>query len=114
MIACKPMLGFITLRRPGQQPSAYILIGNKKTPLRGALQLGRTYWRQLTGKSVDDIDEDHAKLFQSLDGLWEIQLSKGEFMFVDGRRSRHNRLRSGATVTLGRSHQAIFQFFTQS
>jgi hypothetical protein len=95
-------------QRDKSQPC--IVIGNKKLPLRNSLRLNRALWGNANGRAIDDVDDDHAELFQATDGAWEVRLLSGDYMFVDGRRSRHNRLRSGAVVALGQSQRAAFQF----
>ncbi|MCS6846816.1 MAG: hypothetical protein RMN52_03775 [Anaerolineae bacterium] len=108
------LFGLFSRRRSPKAPSAYLLIGNKRFPLNEPIRLGRTSWYRITGKSVADLAEDHAEIFRAPDGMWEARLLEGEHMFVDGRRSRHNRLRSGATIALGKSQQAVFQFMLQN
>jgi len=108
------LLGLFSRRRSPRPPVAQLVIGNKRFPLSEPLRLGRASWYRLTGKSVPDLAEDHAEIFRASDGAWEVRLVEGEHMFVDGRRSRHNRLRSGATVALGKSQQVVFQFVLQS
>jgi len=108
------LLGLFSRRRPPKPPAAQLVIGNKRFPLSEPLRLGRTSWYRLTGKSVPDLVEDHVEFLRAPDGMWEVRLMKGEYMFVDGRRSRHNRLRSGATIALGKSQQVVFQFLLQN
>ncbi len=108
------LLGLFSRRRAPKPPAAHLLIGNKRFPLNEPIRLGRASWYRITGKSVADLAEDHAELFRAPDGMWEVRLLDGEHMFVDGRRSRHNRLRSGATISLGKSQQAVFQFVLQN
>lgn len=108
------LFGLFSRRRTPKAPSAYLLIGGKRFPLNEPIRLGRTSWYRITGRSVADLVEDHAEIFRASDGMWEVRLLEGEHMFVDGRRSRHNRLRSGATISLGKSQQAVFQFMLQN
>lgn len=108
------LFGLFSRRRTPKAPSAYLLIGGKRFPLNEPIHLGRTSWYRITGKSVADLAEEHAEIFRAPDGMWEARLLKGEHMFVDGRRSRHNRLRSGATISLGKSQQVVFQFLLQN
>ncbi|BCX04084.1 MAG: hypothetical protein KatS3mg053_2022 [Candidatus Roseilinea sp.] len=108
------LLGLFSRRRSPRAPAAYLLIGGKRFPLNEPIRLGRTSWYRITGKSVADLAEDHAEIFRAPDGMWEARLLEGEHMFVDGRRSRHNRLRSGATISLGKSQQVVFQFVLQN
>jgi hypothetical protein len=108
------LLGLFSRRRSPKPPAAQLVIGNKRFPLSEPLRLGRASWHRLTGKSVPDLVEDHAEILRAPDGTWEVRLVKGEHMFVDGRRSRHNRLHSGATVALGKSQQVVFQFLLQN
>lgn len=108
------LLGLFSRRRAPRAPSAYLLIGGKRFPLNEPIRLGRTSWYRITGRSVADLAEDHAEIFRASDGMWEARLLEGEHMFVDGRRSRHNRLRSGATISLGKSQQVVFQFMLQN
>lgn len=100
-------------RRIRAASGPHILIGSKRIALRGTVRLDRSFWRSVTGKYIADVGEDYAELFQTRDGSWEVQLRAGEFMFVDGRRSRHNRLRPGAVVTVGRTEQMAFRFFSR-
>lgn len=108
------LLGLFACRRAPRAPSAYLLIGSKRFPLSEPIRLGRTSWYRITGKSVADLAENHAEIFRAANGMWEARLLEGEHMFVDGRRSRHNRLRSGATISLGKSQQVVFQFILQN
>ncbi|MCS7055307.1 MAG: hypothetical protein NZM18_03925 [Thermoflexales bacterium] len=109
------LFGLFSRRRTPKPPAAYLVIGSKRLPLTEPIRLGRTSWYRITGKSVDDLVEDHAEIVRTPDGMgWEARLIKGEHMFVDGRRSRHNRLRSGVTISLGKSQQAVFQFVVQN
>jgi hypothetical protein len=96
-------------KRSGPQ----LVIGNKRVALREPLRLGRSLWQRLTGRQAPDLAEEHAELFRAANGAWEIRLLQGEYLFVDGRRARHNRLRSGAVISLGKSRQATFQFVIQ-
>ncbi|PJF48615.1 MAG: FHA domain-containing protein [Chloroflexi bacterium] len=108
------LFGLFSRRRAPRTPSAYLVIGGKRFPLTEPIRLGRTSWYRITGKSVADLAEEHAEIFRAPDGMWEARLLAGEHMFVDGRRSRHNRLRSGATISLGKSQQVVFQFMLQN
>lgn len=108
------LAGLLSLFSRRRAPSAYLLIGGKRFPLNEPIRLGRASWYRITGKSVADLAENHAEIFRAANGMWEARLLEGEHMFVDGRRSRHNRLRSGATISLGKSQQVVFQFVLQN
>ncbi|MCS7088195.1 MAG: FHA domain-containing protein [Thermoflexales bacterium] len=88
-----------------------IIIGRRVVPLRDTLRLGRDDWADLPEDALKEVEYEHVELRRAEDGHWEVRLYKGEYMFVNGRRSRHNRLQSGAIVTLGQSERARFQFF---
>lgn len=88
-----------------------IVIGKRIIPLRGPLRLGRNDWAGLPEDILQEIEIEHVEILRAEDGHWEVKLHKGEYMFVNGRRSRHNRLQSGSIVTLGPSERAQFQFF---
>ncbi len=108
------LAGLLSLLSRRRAPSAYLVIGGKRFPLSEPIRLGRASWYRITGKSVADLAENHAEIFRAANGMWEVRLLEGEHMFVDGRRSRHNRLRSGATISLGKSQQVVFQFMLQN
>lgn len=114
---------FARRRRPQQtqQPSsAYIVVGNKKVPLTQPVQLGRSFWQRVANQTVkasegaEEMGESYAELFQAPDGAWEVRLADGAHLYVDGLRSRHNRLQRGVLVALGPSQQVTFQFFGQN
>lgn len=107
------LLLLLSRLRATKQPTAYLVVGDKRYPLREPIQLGREHWKRMTGKWVSDVVDDHAELCPTSDGVWELRLVKGEYMFVDGRRSRHNRLRSGAILALGKTRQVAMQFVSQ-
>jgi serine/threonine protein phosphatase PrpC len=86
-----------------------IAIGSARRALRGPRLIGRSDWRNQAVLPPDVVDE-HAALFQAAGGAWEVQLRHGRHMYVNGWRSRHNRLRSGDIIALGSSGQAAFQF----
>jgi len=110
MVGLLSIVGWLFNRkRSGPQ----LVIGNKRVTLREPLRLGRSLWQRLTGRQAPDLAEEHAELFRAANGAWEIRLLQGEYLFVDGRRARHNRLRSGAVISLGKSRQATFQFVIQ-
>lgn len=113
IIALLALLLLLSRLRATKQPSACLVIGDKRYPLREPVQLGREHWKRVTGKWVSDVVDHHAELFPTSDGAWELRLAKGEYMFVDGRRSRHNRLRSGAVIALGKTRQVAMQFVLQ-
>jgi hypothetical protein len=96
-----------------QRRGPHLVIGKRRILLREPLRLGRASWQRLAGRPAPDLAEEHAELFRAADGTWEIRLLQGEHLFVDGRRARHNRLRSGAVISLGKSRQATFQFVIQ-
>lgn len=108
------LLGLFSRRRAPKPATAYLVVSGKRFPLNEPIRLGRASWYRLTGKSVADLAEEHAEIFRAPSGMWEARLLDGEHMFVDGRRSRHNRLRSGATISLGKSQQVVFQFVLQN
>lgn len=104
-------VGVALVARRRRASSAHIVIGQRKIPLRDSLRIGREFWSDLPEDVLKEIELEHVELIRAADGGWEVRLYRGEYMFVDGRRSRHNRLRSGAVVTLGQSERARFQFF---
>ncbi len=110
MIGLAGIFGWLFGRR---RRGPHLIIGNRRIALHAPLRLGRASWQKLSGRTVSDLAEDHAELFRAADGAWEIRLLQGEHLFVDGRRARHNRLRSGAVISLGKSRQATFQFVIQ-
>jgi hypothetical protein len=110
LIGVSGVLSWLFGRR---QRGPRLLIGKRWIALRAPLRLGRSSWQRLTGRAAPDLAEEHAELFRAADGAWEIRLLQGEYLFVDGRRARHHRLRSGAVISLGKSRQATFQFVIQ-
>lgn len=114
LLSLAGLLGLFSRRRAPKLATAYLVIGRKRFPLNESIRLGRASWYRLTGQSVADLAEEHAEIFRASNGMWEVRLLDGEHMFVDGRRSRHNRLRSGATISLGKSQQVVFQFVLQN
>ncbi|MCS6774362.1 MAG: hypothetical protein NZ693_09685 [Thermoflexales bacterium] len=101
----------VHLLRRRRAGSAHIVVGQRKIPLRDSLRIGRELWPDLPEDALREIELEHVEITRAADGSWEVRLYRGEYMFVDGRRSRHNRLHSGAIVTLGQSERARFQFF---
>jgi uncharacterized membrane protein len=93
------------LRRRMPSPAAYLELGDgRRIPLSSQLAVGR----KLFPDSDPSVKEEHAEIYQQ-EGHWMIALKAGEAMWVDGRRSRKNRLRNGATVKLS-PHGDSFAF----
>lgn len=96
-------------RTPQMPPGPALLIGATREPLRAARGLGRADWRGVAGLPEDLVD-DHAAVVPAADGAWEAQLRRGRHMYVNGWRSRHNRLHAGDEIALGASGAAIVRF----